>query len=118
MEERFVVHQTFVTMISDLSGKVIDPDTAGGTVSFSVGGQDLEIDLTETEIDTFNEAIGLYVANARRPRPRRGSRRGRAAGIDREDLPEIRRWATDNGYEVADRGRIKAEIIDAYHAAH
>lgn len=30
----------------------------------------------------------------------------------------IRAWAKANGYEVGDRGRIKAEIIDAYYAAH
>ena len=30
----------------------------------------------------------------------------------------MRAWARENGYEVADRGRLPAEIADAYTAAH
>lgn len=30
------------------------------------------------------------------------------------DLNEVRLWARENGYEVADRGRIKEEIKEAY----
>src|SRR5687768_5212257 len=30
---------------------------------------------------------------------------------------EIRAWAQANGYKVGDRGRIKAEIVEAFHAA-
>lgn len=33
------------------------------------------------------------------------------------DLAKIREWAKKNGYQVGDRGRIKAEIADAYYAA-
>jgi hypothetical protein len=34
------------------------------------------------------------------------------------DTSAVRAWAKDNGYEVADRGRLPAEITDAYLAAH
>ncbi|MGH8918096.1 MAG: histone-like nucleoid-structuring protein Lsr2, partial [Actinomycetes bacterium] len=27
----------------------------------------------------------------------------------------IREWARKNGYNVSDRGRIPAEVLDAYH---
>ena len=30
----------------------------------------------------------------------------------------MRAWARDNGYEISDRGRLPAEITDAYVAAH
>lgn len=40
--------------------------------------------------------------------PRSKSKR---AGFDPN---EVRAWARENGYEVADRGRIKREILDAY----
>ncbi|MCW2681175.1 MAG: Lsr2 [Frankiales bacterium] len=30
----------------------------------------------------------------------------------------MRTWARENGYEVADRGRLPAEVIDAYRAAN
>jgi len=31
---------------------------------------------------------------------------------------EIRAWARDHGHAVPDRGRLRPEIIDAWHAAH
>ena len=30
----------------------------------------------------------------------------------------IRAWATDNGYQVADRGRLRPDIVAAYTEAH
>ncbi len=58
-----------------------------------------------------------------------GKRRGRPAeaaaksftaapGITREQREAIRTWANDNGFTVGDRGRIAANIIQAYEAAH
>ncbi|MGB6149059.1 MAG: histone-like nucleoid-structuring protein Lsr2, partial [Mycolicibacter algericus] len=49
-------------------------------------------------------------------------RRGRAGGarrgaIDREQSAAIREWARRNGHNVSTRGRIPADIIDAFHAA-
>ena len=53
-----------------------------------------------------------------------GRRRGRAAGpgrgraaIDREQSAAIREWARRNGHSVSTRGRIPADVIDAFHAA-
>jgi hypothetical protein len=31
---------------------------------------------------------------------------------------EIRAWARDNGFKVPDRGRVSAEVREAYAAAH
>ena len=33
------------------------------------------------------------------------------------ELAKVRKWAQENGYAVGDRGRIKAEIVEAYKAA-
>nr|WP_322791039.1 histone-like nucleoid-structuring protein Lsr2 [Mycolicibacterium poriferae] len=46
----------------------------------------------------------------RRHRPRR-------AAIDREQSAAIREWARRNGHNVSTRGRIPADVIDAFHAA-
>ncbi|WP_264072373.1 histone-like nucleoid-structuring protein Lsr2, partial [Mycobacterium palustre] len=54
-------------------------------------------------------------AGARR-RGRSGSGRGRGA-IDREQSAAIREWARRNGHNVSTRGRIPADVIDAFHAA-
>ena len=37
--------------------------------------------------------------------------------IDREQSAAIREWARRNGHKVSTRGRIPADIIDAFHAA-
>ena len=39
-------------------------------------------------------------------------------GSSKEELANIRSWATSNGYQVSQRGRISREIRDAYHAAN
>ncbi|NED60954.1 Lsr2 family protein, partial [Streptomyces sp. SID10244] len=35
-----------------------------------------------------------------------------------EEKRTVREWAIDNGYEVSDRGRVPARIVEAYEAAH
>ncbi len=40
-----------------------------------------------------------------------------ASGKSPAELSAIRTWANNNGFEVAERGRIKAEIVAAYDAA-
>ncbi|HZE17056.1 MAG TPA: histone-like nucleoid-structuring protein Lsr2, partial [Mycobacterium sp.] len=51
-----------------------------------------------------------------RRRGRSTSGRGRGA-IDREQSAAIREWARRNGHNVSTRGRIPADVIDAFHAA-
>ncbi len=58
-------------------------------------------------------ATKLAIGNRK---PTTASNRG--SGRPKSELQNIRAWARKNGYEVSDRGRIKADIIDAYHAAN
>jgi hypothetical protein len=37
---------------------------------------------------------------------------------NREQTKAIRDWARQNGYELSDRGRIPATVIEAFEAAH
>jgi hypothetical protein len=67
------------------------------------------------------EPIAEESAPRRRGRPRGSSNRVAApqpARRDKEQLEAIRTWARENGYEVSNRGRIKAEIEQAYNEAH
>lgn len=112
------------TLLSDLSGVEIPADSAGGTVEFSVSGQQYAVDLTAEELDAFNSALDPYVSVAQRLSrsgvPVRSTRLS-AAGTGRrskEQLAAIRVWARKNGHEVADRGRISAELQEAFDAAH
>ncbi|HTR69243.1 MAG TPA: Lsr2 family protein [Mycobacteriales bacterium] len=96
-----------------------DDDTAGTeTVSFTVDGSSYEIDVCDSHASEMREAFAPYVAAARRSS--RGSagrrrRRGRAAGAD---PGEVRAWARANNVKVSERGRISAEVLDQYAAAH
>ena len=54
---------------------------------------------------------------------RRGSKadvtaKDTGSGRSKEQLQAVRDWAVKNGYDVAPRGRVKAEILDAFDAAH
>ncbi|WP_193432350.1 Lsr2 dimerization domain-containing protein [Tessaracoccus aquimaris] len=48
----------------------------------------------------------------------RGGRRGTSARAAKGGTSEIRAWAKDNGFEVSDRGRIPAGVLEAYEAAN
>ncbi|WP_375498246.1 Lsr2 family protein [uncultured Jatrophihabitans sp.] len=95
----------------------IDGGSAAGTVSFSFEGTNYEIDLSKKNKTALEKALKPYVEHARRARaPRRRASSGAASR--RQNLPAIRAWARDNGFEVSDRGRISQEISDAFAAAH
>lgn len=77
----------------------------------------------QTDIDaTLAGAERYYPAST--PPARRGSRaaaKTKPSSSDtgsREQRGAVREWANKNGYSVGDRGRIKAEIIEAFEVAH
>ncbi|WP_332328463.1 Lsr2 family DNA-binding protein [Rhodococcus sp. YL-1] len=56
----------------------------------------------------------LLASPVRKPRPWSKRRVGRSV----EQLKAIRDWAGKNGFDVSPRGRIKADVVDAFDAAH
>ncbi len=101
----------------------IDGNDADETVSFGLDGASYEIDLTAENAESLREALAPYVGHARRlsgsRRSSGGGRRGRARPADTAGptAAELREWARENGYEVSERGRVSAEIREAYDAA-
>jgi hypothetical protein len=101
----------------------IDGDDAAETVSFSLDGVDYEIDLNETNAQALRDAMGTYVSAGRRVAGRKSSGRGRgrrvaAGGNGGPSASDIRAWARENGWDVPERGRVSAEVREAYAAAH
>jgi uncharacterized membrane protein YgcG len=106
----------------------IDGSDAAETVSFALDGVDYEIDLSDQHAAELRDAVSLYVGHARRTGGRRkGSRRsggpGGSAGSGGSSgsgtsAADIRAWARENGWEVPDRGRVSAEVREAYAAAN
>ncbi|WP_455710519.1 Lsr2 family DNA-binding protein [Rhodococcus globerulus] len=44
--------------------------------------------------------------------------RASGSGRSAEQLRAIRDWAGKNGFDVSARGRIKADVVEAFDAAH
>ncbi|MBN9634183.1 histone-like nucleoid-structuring protein Lsr2 [Mycobacterium sp. HM-7] len=108
-----------VTLVDDFDGE----GAADETVEFALDGVNYEIDLTTKNATKLRNDLKKWVEAGRRVGGRRRGRasagtsgRGRAS-IDREQSAAIREWARRNGHNVSSRGRIPAEIIDAFHAA-
>jgi Lsr2 len=110
-------------MAKQIIQKLID-DLDGGeateTVTFALDGVSYTIDLSEKNATKLREVLAPYQGA--------GAKIGRSAGTwrpglgpkvsrnNRTDNAAIRSWASENGYELADRGRIPANVVEAYEA--
>jgi hypothetical protein len=116
-----MAQKVVVELVDDLDGTVSE-DTS--TISFSLDGVDYEIDLIEENATRLRDELAGYVAAARRTggRIKRGTPGPKSAGstrptADREKTRTIREWARENGWDLAERGRIPANVIAAYEEA-
>ncbi len=114
-----MAQKVIVELVDDLDGTASDDIS---TVSFSLDGADYEIDLSEANAEDLRGILEEFVAAARRT----GGRIKRTSGstkpaarpaADREQTKAIREWARNNGFELADRGRIPANVLTAYEEA-
>ncbi|GAA4795012.1 Lsr2 family protein [Corynebacterium canis] len=104
----------------DLNNTPLTPDKLH-VIRFSVDGIDYVMDLSAENADMFREALKPYIAAARRDAAARGRRRAAvptSMNASRARTRAIREWAHDNGYTIAERGKIPATIIEAYDNAH
>jgi hypothetical protein len=106
-----------VTLVDDLDGS-----KAEETVGFGLDGIAYEIDLSSDNAGKLRDALADFVSTARRAGGRKrgpgrpaGVKTARPASADREQNQAIREWARKQGMKVSDRGRIPAEVLDAYH---
>lgn len=104
-----MAHKTRIVLTDDLDGSA-----ATSTVGFALDGVTYEIDLNDENAQKLRDEFAAWVGHARRVggRARRGTSRGRS-----DETKRIREWAQANGYEIGDRGRVSAEIREAYAAA-
>ena len=97
----------------------LDGSDATQTVSFGLDGTSYEIDLNDKNAAALRDARATYVGHARKVSgTRRGRRSAAAASGSGHSAKEIRDWARSNGRKVPERGRIPAEVRDAFEAAH
>jgi hypothetical protein len=110
-----MAQRVHVVLVDDIDG-----GDAAETVSFGLDGVDYEIDLSEQHAKELRDALALYVGHGRRTGGRRrgGQRGGGASAGKGPSAAEIRDWARENGWDVPARGRVSAEVREAYAAAH
>ena len=111
-------------LIDDLDGKPIDTGL-GRQVTFSYQGVDYRIDLRPANADKIEAAFAPYIKSAEKVSAAGKARtststvaKASGSGRSAEQLQAIREWAGKNGFDVSPRGRIKADVVDAFDAAH
>lgn len=115
---RRIVHQ----LVDDLDGTVLEVGE-GETVLFSLDGVAYEIDVTDRNAAALRDALAPYIGAARSISSARATSSGGSTGRKRrrtgqQDYSAIRDWAKSNGYQVSERGRVPASVLEAYEAAH
>jgi hypothetical protein len=123
-----MAQKTVVQLIDDLDGTSNDTIE---TVTFALDGVTYEIDLGQNNATRLRDNIATFVNAATRTggRLKRGlggiaangstsaSGTTGAADSSREQARTIREWARDNDYDISDRGRIPAAVVEAYQAS-
>jgi hypothetical protein len=104
-----------VVLVDDLDGS-----EASETVKFGLDGADFEIDLSADNAAKLRDALALYVGHGRRTGGRRrgaGQTAATAKDSSGPSAAEIRAWARENGWDVPERGRVAAEVREAFLAS-
>ena len=108
--------KTTVTSVTD----DIDGSANAETVTFGYSGASYEIDLSKKNAAALDKLLKPYIEAGRKVSGtnRRAASKGGSRRAAKVDLGAVRAWAKDNGFSVAERGRISAEVVDAYNAAN
>jgi hypothetical protein len=105
--------KTIVSLFDDLTEEPADT-----TVRFGLDGKDYEIDLTDANAQELRDQFSRYISAGRKAGGRRASSAVKPAKpFNGFDPAAVRAWAASNGFTVSARGRIKAEVLEAYRAA-
>jgi hypothetical protein len=116
MENALMAQKVTVLLVDDIDGGQADE-----TVSFSLDGVAYEIDLSTANAAAFRDSLARYVGTARRVGGRTAGGRsgaGRRRGGGDNRTAQIREWARSHGHKVNERGRIPANVVEAYEKAH
>lgn len=110
-----MAQRTVVELLDDIDGRPADE-----TVAFAIDGITYEIDLSAQNADQLRTSVAPYVEKARKAGTVRSARKGKGTpsrtANSRERSAEIRAWAKEHGIAVNERGRIPANVLEAYEA--
>jgi hypothetical protein len=114
--------KTITYQVDDLTGEQETEGNPVETAEFALDGQGYEIDLSAANRNKLHDALAGFVAAARKvtgkARSATGTRAAKGTAAPRADRVQnqaMRDWARQHGAAVSERGRIPAEIDQAYH---
>lgn len=96
--------EVVIQLRDDLSKKLADDVS---TREFTIDGVAYETELSDENYAKFQKAVARFVAAARVKKKTRKKPPPQRQG-------DVRQWAVAAGYEVAARGALPAEVIEAY----
>lgn len=113
--------KTIIVAVDDFDGTKLGSDAT--QVKYHVGGKEYECDLSaknkakfDADVKKCDEIMSKWVSVSRRIA--RNGKPYRKTDLDKQNTTLVRKWANENGFSVSDRGRIPADVQDAYDAAH
>jgi hypothetical protein len=104
--------QVITVLTDDLDGGEADR-----TVEFALDGISYSIDLSEKNAGKLRGTLDPYISAGTRVGRNGNGRRADAsasAGTGRDQNRAIREWASKNGYDISERGRIPTTVVRAY----
>lgn len=93
----------------------IDGGQADETLHLTFEGERYTIDLSSKNAAKLRKVIQPYLDAGRREG---AVKRATESSRDSTHVSKIRAWAIDQGFSVAERGRLRAEIFASYRASH
>ncbi|WP_431710808.1 histone-like nucleoid-structuring protein Lsr2 [Glutamicibacter uratoxydans] len=96
-----MARQVQIALIDDIDG-----GEATESISFSVGSDHYEMDLNDQNAEKFRAALAPFIEVARNSKQASSG-----------EAPAIRAWAKENNIKVNARGRLNADVVEAYQAA-
>ena len=100
-------------LVDDLDGSEADE-----TVNFALDGNSYEIDLNSSHAEELRSILRRYVEAGRKEASRARTSRRLTRGNVAPTTAQVRAWAQAQGLSVNNRGRVGAEILAQYEAAH
>src|SRR4051794_41941126 len=99
----------------------LDGSEGAETITYTINGQDYEIDLSEDNAEKFHDALEPYIQNSREvrrqadtARRRDGRRRNSGGGSSPGDIPPVPAWAERQGMGGGARGRGQKGGVGGY----
>lgn len=86
------------------------------TVTFGLDGVIYEIDLGRKNRAKLEKALAPFIEHGRRASARPSRLPARRPGGEKNGM--VRAWAKAEGLKVSERGRISADVLRQYEAAH